>query len=101
MDGADSVEDQNGSDPHFLATLLLQRYAALRETMWVARVDLTDHVPGPRSWHRTHGTLIASGWLEPGFVEETNGLPKPVYRVTRAGHQECERLASLKAGKPE
>ena len=95
MDGADCLNEENRAETDAQAMLLLARYAAMKETMWVARIDLTSEYPGPRSWHRTHGTLVASGWIEPGFEEEVSGLPKPVYRVTRLGHKECERLASL------
>jgi hypothetical protein len=101
MDGADCLEEQSSTETNSQAMLLLARYAAVRDAMWVARVDLTDEYPGPRSWHRTHGTLVASGWIEPGLEEEAGGIPKPVYRVTRSGRLECERLAGLKAGKPE
>ena len=101
MDGADCLNEENRAETDAQAMLLLARYAAMKETMWVARIVLTSEYPGPRSWHRTHGTLVASGWIEPGFEDEVSGLPKPVYRVTRLGHKECERLASLNAGKPE
>jgi len=70
MDGADCSNEENRTETDAQAMLLLARYAAMKETMWVARIDLTSEYPGPRSWHRTHGTLVASGWIEPGFEDE-------------------------------
>ena len=49
MDGADCLNEENRAETDAQAMLLLARYAAMKETMWVARIYLTSEYPGPRS----------------------------------------------------
>lgn len=95
MEETEHDEEETLLDQDPRAMELLGHYANAAEEGWLTRKDCSEAPPGPRTWNRLHGWLVAKGFLEPGLSgDDSQEIPRPGYRLTRTGRQEIAKRAS-------